>query len=202
MERKDNYAIQMAQAKQIFLKYDQEQLARKCSLNMDEGYLYASLLCRQYRICRTSGDMEYLRDGAWHSGNSFGEVMTMLDLLCDSREDRFISGKWQNMQSFGLLFHRNLLEEERDPLAERFDRDPEFLLRAVEKLKGERIPGGDYGYAVELFDGLKIGILFWHGDEEFAPRLRFIWDANARMYIRYETMFYAIGLLKQRLLEA
>ena len=54
---------------------------------------------------------------------------------------------------------------------------------------------------MELFDGLKIGILFWHGDEEFAPRLRWLWDANAGMYIRYETMYFAVGLLRKRLTE-
>ena len=55
------------------------------------------------------------------------------------------------------------------------------------------------GYAVELFDGLKIGILFWAGDEEFTPRFRYLWDENADQYIRYETMFYAVDLLRQRL---
>ena len=55
------------------------------------------------------------------------------------------------------------------------------------------------GYAVELFDGLKIGILFWAGDEEFTPRFCYLWDENADQYIRYETMFYAVDLLRQRL---
>ena len=39
------------------------------------------------------------------------------------------------------------------------------------------------------------------GDEEFPPGLRFLWDENALMYIRYETMYYAKGLLLQRLAE-
>jgi hypothetical protein len=103
------------------------------------------------------------------------------------------------MQAFGMQFHQNLLEEGRDSLAEAIDENPELLHSACAALRAEKIAGGDYGYAVELFDGLKIGILFWHGDEEFAPRLRFLWDANAKMYIRYETMFYAVGILRERL---
>ena len=42
---------------------------------------------------------------------------------------------------------------------------------------------------------------FWHGDDEFVPRLRVLWDANADQYLRYETMYYAISLIKSRLRE-
>lgn len=201
MERVNNYAIQAGQAKARFLTYDQQALIRKFNLKHDEAYLYVTMLCRPYRLSRTTGNLEVLLQDSWQDANSFGEVMTLLDLLCDSREDRWIRGQWKNMQAFGMQFHQNLLEEPRDPVAEAFDREPERLLRAFGRLGAEKIPGGDYGFAVELFDGLKIGILFWHGDEEFLPRLRFLWDENAKMYIRYETMYYAIGLLKQRLME-
>ena len=199
MERKDNYAIQAGMAKQRFLGYDQQTLIRKFRLEYDEEYLYIKLLCKPYRINRTTGDVAYREDGVWQDGNSHGEVLTLLDLLCDSREDRYLTGKWKNMQAFGMMFHQNLLEEGRDQTAEWIDREPEAFHRACARLGAERIPGGDFGYAVELFDGLKIGMLFWHGDEEFAPRLRFLWDENAKMYIRYETMFYAVGLLKKEL---
>ena len=202
MARVDNYAIQAAQAKTRFLGYDQEKLIRKFGLRADGEYLYMTMLCKLYRISRTTGDMEFREGEHWQDGNSHAEVMTLLDLLCDSREDRWISGRWKNMQAFGLMFHQNLLEEQRDPAAERFDREPGRLHRACAALGGEKLPGGDIGYAVELFDGLRIGILFWHGDEEFAPRLRFLWDENANLYIRYETMYFAVGMLKQRLMAA
>ena len=52
-----------------------------------------------------------------------------------------------------------------------------------------------------FFDGLPIVIQLWLGDEEFPPSLRFLWDENALMYLRYETMYYAKGLLLQRLKE-
>jgi hypothetical protein len=202
MGKVNNYLIQAQQAKARFLTYDQQALIRKFRLQADEDYLYVKFLCKPYRISRTTGDVEFREGERWLDGNTFAEVMTLLDLLCDSREDRWISGRWKNMQAFGMQFHQNLLEDVRDPVAECFDRDPERLIRACTALGAEKISGGDYGFAVELFDGLKIGILFWHGDEEFLPRIRFLWDENAKMYIRYETMFYAVGLLKERLLEA
>lgn len=199
MEKRDNYKIQAAQARARFLTYDQQSLIRKFRMKADAEYLYTRMLATPYRISRTTGDLQRQEENDWQDANTYNEVMTLLDLLCDSRDERWISGRWKNMQSFGLQFHRNLLEEARDPLAELFDREPDRLLRAMERLGAERISGGDYGYAVELFDGLCIGILFWHGDEEFAPRLRFVWDENALMYIRYETMYFALGLLREKL---
>lgn len=201
MLRKDNYLIQAQQAKQRFLTYDQEKLIRKFRLHADDTYLYVSLLRRPYRINRTTGDLQKEVSGSWQDGNTYEEVMTLLDLLCDSRDDRSISGIWQNMQSFGLQFHQNLLEEGRDPFAERIDADPATLHTAAKLLDAEPIRGGDMGYAFDLFDGLKIGLLFWHGDEEFAPRVRYLWDQNAKQYIRYETMYFAVTLLKRRIRE-
>lgn len=196
-----NYLLQARSAKQRFLSYDQQKLIQKFRLEWDETSLYTTLLGRKYRICRQTGDMDCLTDGGWADGNSYEEVMTLLDLLCDSRDDRFIAGRWKSMESFGLMFHQNLLQDERDPLAERFDREPEALRKAGLAIGGKPQAGADIAFVFEVFDGLPIVLQFWHGDEEFAPRIRWLWDENARMYIRYETMYFAVGLLRRRILE-
>ena len=196
-----NYLLQARSAKQRFLSYDQQKLIQKFCLEWDETFLYTTLLGRKYRLGRQTGDMDCLTDGGWADGNSYEEVMTLLDLLCDSRDDRFIAGRWKSMESFGLMFHQNLLQDERDPLAERFDREPEALRKAGLAIGGKPQAGADIAFVFEVFDGLPIVLQFWHGDEEFAPRIRWLWDENARMYIRYETMYFAVGLLRRRILE-
>ena len=200
MERVDNYAIQAQSAKAHFLNYDQKTLIRKFRLDADAEYLYFSFIGQPHRIHRETGDISKLTDNGWADANSFNEVLTILDLLCDSREDRYLSGRWKTMQNFGLLFHTNLLENSADPTAALFNRDPQRLHRACLALGGTPFPGCDIGYAIELFDGLQVALQFWYGDEEFAPRLRYLWDENAAMYIRYETMHYAIPLVLKRLL--
>ncbi len=201
MARVNNYLIQAQQAKTRFLTYDQDKLIRKFNLEYDEDHLYVRLLGEPYRICRKTGDLRRSRDDQWQDANTFEEIMTLLDLLCDSRDDRFLTHRWQNMQSFGMQFHQNLLEEQRDPMADRFDQNPELFHHAAKMMGAEPIFWGDMGYAFELFDGLKIGMQFWHGDEEFLPRIRYLWDANAKQYIRYETMYYAVNLLLRRIKE-
>ena len=111
MARINNYLIQAQQAKARFLTYDQEKLIRKFNLQADDAFLYMTLLYKQYRLSRTTGDLERLEGESWQDANTFEELLTLLDLLCDSRDDRWLTNRWQNMQTFGLQFHQNLLEE-------------------------------------------------------------------------------------------
>lgn len=200
MKKQDNYRLQLQQAQKHFLTYDQRELIDRCHLRFDSNYFYVTMLSQPYRIHRHTGCMERQKDGVWIDGNTFGEVMTMLDWLCDSKPDRFLARRWVNLVNQGYAFHRSL-QEEKDPNAVLFDKHPEAFRKACIALGGRPLPGADIGYAIELLDGLCIFVQLWHGDEEFAPRLRCLWDENALQYLRYETSWYAVGLLMQRLRE-
>lgn len=200
-EKPNNYQIQVMQAKLHFLTYDQQELINRCSLRFDEAYFYTRFLAEDYRIHRNTGDMERLHHGCWVDGNSFNEVMTILDWLCDSRKDRYITGRWINIVTHGHYFHRSLQEDSGNPDAALFDQNPEAFAAACQAMGGEKLPGADIGYAIELIDGLRIFVQLWHGDEEFQPRLRCLWDENTTRYIRYETTWYAVGLLMERIKE-
>ncbi len=199
MEKTDNYRLQARQAQDRFLTYDQKALIRKMGLSFDDQWLYVSLLSQPYRISRTTGDMQKLAETVWVDANSHSEVMTLLDLLCDSREDRFLRNQWKAMTSFGLMFHQNLLEGKRDPWADLFEAHPQAFRRACEALRGRPFPQGDMAYAIELAGGLEILVQLWFGDEEFPAGLRLLWDENALMYIKYETMYFARDLLLKRI---
>ena len=199
MERRDNYAMQAEKAKESFLHYDQEALIRKFRLRADENYLYPVMLSDTYRLSRITGDLSRQAGDTWVDANSHGEVMTLLDLLCDSREDRFLTGNWKSMQAFGNQIHRNLLERPRDAAAEQFAQNMDRFEGACRSLGGTPVPMGDMGFAIELFDGLEIAVALWQADEVFPAALRYYWDENALMYIRYETMYYAVDLLRSRL---
>ena len=201
MAKPDNYAIQAQDAKNRFLTYDQEKIIEKFHLQADADYLYPVMLGSPYRLCRKTGNLERLEGECWVDANTFGQVMTLLDMLCDARENRYLAGRYKQQQHFGLMFHQNFAEDTKNPLALAFDEDEAALRRACHALGGKDFPGGDYGCMIELFDGLGIGLLFWHGDEEFAPRQRWFWDENALMWLRYETMYYAVGILQQQLMK-
>lgn len=201
MERKDNYVIQAQNAKKTFLTYDQEALIRKLGLKADEDYLYVIMLGDTYRMNRRTGDIDRLCGEQWQDANRFAEVMTLLDLVCDCREDRFVSGRWKAMKDFGLMFHQNLLEGGVDPWAELFQANEEAFCRACESLGGKPLSTGDAAYALNFFDGLPLAVQLWLGDEEFPASLRILWDENALMYIKYETMHYAKPMILNRIRE-
>ncbi len=201
MARVNNYAIQVRQAQDRFLTYNQNALIAKLSLEADENYLYIPMLSQLHRIHRHTGLVDRQTEKGWVEANSHGEVMTLLDLVCDSRDDRYLTGRLKSMTDFGLMFHQNLLENTRDPWAHLFQDRPEDLRRACEALQGRPLSMGDICYGIELFDGLEMVLQLWLGDEEFPPSLRILWDENALMYIRYETMYFAKDLLLERIRE-
>lgn len=198
MEKRDNYAIASANARKLFLQYDQEPLIRKLNMKHDEDYLYTSLFCEEYRIHRRTADVERLVGDSWVDANSFGEVLTLMDLICCSRENRHLAGKWKNMLEFGHLFHTNLMEE-RNPTAEFFEQNAARYAAACEAFGGVRFAKGDCSYTFPVFDGLAMTVQLWFGDEEFPAQIRYLWDENADMYIKYETMYYAVGLWERRI---
>ena len=200
MKQRDNYRLQVEEAKKHFLRYDQNSLIAKLNLRQDPEYLYTQMLRKAYRLHRGTGNVERL-DGDWAETNDHGEVMTLLDLICDSRTDRYPAHRWQNMSYFSAVYHRSLLEETEDPLARAVQADQPGFCRVCSALGGKPGPGGDISYALPFFEGLWVAIQFWQGDDEFPPRIRWLWDENAGMYLKYETMWYALGLLRRRIHE-
>lgn len=200
MNRTNNYALAAENAKKIFLSYDQPVLIEKFALSFDDAYLYTSFLSAPYRIERLTGNLERQKDGVWVDGNSFDEVLSIFDLLCDSKDTRHPSHVFQSMASFGLQFHQNLTES-RDPLAEFAQKSPSAFRARLLALGGRETKGADLAFVLPVFDSLELCLHFWFADEEFAPSLRILWDANALQYIRYETMYYVIDCLRARLEE-
>lgn len=201
MEKRDNYAIAASNARKLFLDYDQQKLIEKLRLAYDDTYLYTTLFGDRFRIHRTTGDMERQTENGWVASNGFNEALTLLDLLCDSRPDRHPAGRMKSMTDFGLQFHQSLMEDSRDPFTLEVEGNQRGFAAACQSMGGTPVPGADLGFRIPVFEELAITLLFWAGDEEFAPRLRFLWDENALQYLKYETMYYAVGYLKNRLTE-
>ncbi len=199
MEKRDNYALAAAQARALFLGRDHGALFRKLGLPENPEYLPARMLGCDYRISLTTGDITRREGENWVAANSFAESLTLLDLVCDSSPHRFATGRWKNMLAFGAHVHRGLLEGTRDETAEYFAAHMARFCAACEALGGTKLPQGDAAYAIPVFEDLNLGIQLWLGDEEFPDAIKIMWDENALLYLKYETMYYAKGLLLERL---
>ena len=176
----NNYEKMAGKAKALFLSYDQEEIIRRNGLEADKDWLYARLLDLDLRLNRRDGSLEQ-REGP----------------------GRHALGSWRNTLDFGMRVHRNLAESgHASALEKRIDADPELLRTRALAMGGTELGeygGADYAYILPFFQDLNLLAQFWHGDEEFPPKLTLLWDAGAGDYLRYETMYYALDLTRQRL---
>lgn len=200
MSRPNNYAIMADQARTLFLTYDQSALIAKSPVTFDGDWLYLPVLDRICRIDRHTGHIYWSTDQGWSLSTGFQDTLTVFDYLCDGRPDRSLSGEERFMASFGHQFHTGLLENETaSPLELAIDQNPRAFSEACTALGGVPVPNCDLGFRLPFFPDLPVTLRFWHSDEEFPPALRCYWDANAGQYLRYETMYYALDLLRSRL---
>ena len=199
----NNYEKMAGKARALFLTYDQEEIIRRNHLEADEEWLYARLLDLDLRLGRRDAALEQREGETWISCPGINEPMVLLDILCDSKPGRHALGSWRNTLDFGMRVHRALAENGPvSPMEKRFDAQPELLrIRALAMggMDAGNLGGADHAFILPFFQDLNLLAQFWHGDEEFPPKLTLLWDAGAGDYLRYETMYYALDLARQRL---
>ena len=196
-EKRDNYALQAESARQRFLAYDQSAMPAE----MDENFLYLSFCGCDCRVSRADGHM-FRRDAeGWLPADSHGEVLTVFDYLCDAKPGRAPAGEFATVAALGNHVHRELSIHS-DALDLHIDRNPDRFRRACTRLGGIPADSGDICFRLNLFPDLPVLLRFWHADDDFPPKLHILWDRNALLFLRYETLWYAAGVLRSRLRDA
>ena len=203
MERVSNYEITKRRVQGEFIKYDQQNMIDKFSLEHDDDFLYIKHLGYLYRINRKSGLVEWLdKAGLWIEGD-FDESLTIYDLLCDSKENCHAVGDYINLISLSALqsSSKKLGDGLFDGKDQIFDHKEELLCKICEKLGGTKAGKGDVAYEIPIFDFVKCRIQFWNSDDEFEAQLQVFMDKNILQFIRYETVWYVVTTLMKRLTE-
>ncbi|MCD7737244.1 MAG: DUF3786 domain-containing protein, partial [Lachnospiraceae bacterium] len=160
-----------------------------------------------YRIGRKDGRIERSSD-RFHtcSEAGFNEAMTIYDVLCYSKNDCHLSGRFITLS--GLRFNSAFGSADsffRD-FAVFFDRKIPALDAACLRLGGKKEQVGDSAWQLPLFDFLPVVLQFWESDEDFPASLKLLWDENILDYMHFETIFYAanhlLGQIKGNMLKA
>ena len=195
--KRDNYALQAEDARLRFLTYDQTAMPAQ----RDEEFLHLRFCCDDYRVSRADGHIFRFSDGQWIGADSHGEVLTIFDYLCDAQAGRAAAGEFVSMASLGGHVHTELSLHSGE-LERYIDQNPDGFRRACRSLGGVPETGGDLCFSLKLFPDLPVLLRFWHSDEEFGPKLDLLWDKNTLKFLRYETIWYAAGILRARLRRA
>lgn len=204
MERISNYEITKRRVQGDFLKYDQEKMIQKFALKHDENYLYIKFIGHLYRIDRQMGFLEWSEDDFVNCvEGDFNEALTIYDLLCDSKANCHAAGDYINLRSLSSIqgSTKNLGDDLFDGKDKIFDHKDKILCGICEKLGGHKAGKGDVAYEIPLFEFVSCRIQFWNSDEEFEAQMQVFMDKNILDFIRYETVWYAVGHLMKRLTE-
>lgn len=192
-----NYERMKKQMQAKFVSYDQEKMIEKFSLKSDDTYLYVRFIGREYRIHRKTGLTEWSEDQfRTVTEAGYNEAMTIFDVLCDSKENCQLAGKYCPPGSLkGIVklsqSHTDFFQPTADYLAGKLDR----FQQVCDKI-GQRIDlKGDVAVKVMVFDFLPMIIQFWDADEEFPACLKFMVDENIQDFMRYETMMFMLSYI-------
>lgn len=197
--QESNYELMKRKVRADFLQYDQAAMVRKFGLESDDDALFLRFFGREYRIDRRTGDV------AWAGGEAdYNVAMSLYDVLCCSKPDCRASGRLVNMNSLSKIQGASA-RREGGGLFERyekaFDRRATALAGACARLGGVPEGKGDVGYRVPMFDFLPVLVQFWESDEEFPPQLNLFLDENILDFMHYETVWFALFHLMERLTE-
>ena len=197
LPKRDNYALQAESARLRFLTYDQSAMP----VEKDAEHLFLTFCGSEYRISRSDGHLFRKTPDGWQCADSHGEVLTIYDYLCDAKPGRAPAREAVSMAFLGGHVHANLAAAS-GSLERAIDRCPDAFRLACEALGGTEAPGGDICFDLDLFPDLPVRLRFWHAAEDFPPALDLLWDRNTLQFLRYETTWFAAGVLRSRIREA
>lgn len=194
MKRSNNYALAQERAAAYFLSFSQEELIQKWKLSCDENRINLRFLCKEYYICRKTGNV-FASDG---SAAGYDAALSIYDLLCHEGQDKKAAGRYAPVNSLGIRyvgvdtgFYQGIATE--------FDRNFAEFQAACLRLGGQVLSIGDVGFRFPIFADLKVQLKFYRGDEEFPASLTLLWDENTLQFVHYETVFYMAGVLLNRI---
>ena len=160
-----NYDKQVDIGKSYFLKYDQEKLAVKFHLEMDERYLYLTYIGTPCRIERATGTVYEKNGEVYTECRSYETVMTIYDMLCHSSEPELppLGRKWTLVANFAAAGASPSADVFSQKYADYFTGKVEKLKQSCIRLGGQikpRLAGADVTAEIPAFPFFPVLVQF------------------------------------------
>ena len=186
----NNYSIQAESARADFIKWDQGEIIKRINLKADDHFMYIDFFREKHSIDRLSGKVYRTAE---NTPAGFHAIMSIYDVLCNSKAGAYLSGQWQTLT--GLSPHSNFGSSGRNPFgpaAKKLSGNTGRLKDICISLGGQEATKADAGFVFDAFPFLPVVFQYWDGDDEFEPRIRFLFDKNTLDYIHFETAWYIV----------
>ncbi len=189
--KQNNYEKTLLRAEKEFTAFDQDEIIAASNLRADDDYVYVTFFYAPYRVDRKTGRVEAIEaDGSCRHA-TFNEGMSILDAICEPPPFRCLSG---DLVDIGYFNNVNFNMNKSHIRYCQFFLDHQQRFQEVCAELGAKPYGRcDVGFLFDLFDFLPVAIQLWEGEEGIPPAMRFLWDRNTKDFLRFETMFYALG---------
>lgn len=196
-----NYEKMAEGARALFLQRDQAAMIARWGLEHDDESLYFTYFGERMALNRRTAALTSLEpEGVYRSPDHVNETMALFDLLAYPSLRPRASGRWASISTLGGIIgagHDRTLSHE--PTAAKFSGRLDALRAACERLHGAPLGRSDVGYAIPVFEDFRIWFQFWEGDDEFPANIKYLFDENALQYMHYETLWYVMNSLADRL---
>jgi len=193
----NNYDMQAVAARSLFLKWDQDKLTKRNGIESDKDYIYVRFFDEKYSVNRHTGEL--LREDK-DAPVDYNAVMVIYDLLCNSAPEATVSMQWLSLEN--LSPHSNFGSKEKSlfsPVAESFSGKVEQLRQVCERLGGFDTAKSDAGFMFNVFPFLPMIFQFWEGDDEFAPKVSYLFDKNTLDFVCFESAWFIAAHLTEKL---
>lgn len=199
-----NYDKQVDIGKSYFLKYDQEKLAVKFHLEMDERYLYLTYIGTPCRIERATGTVYEKNGEVYTECRSYETVMTIYDMLCHSSEPELppLGRKWTLVANFAAAGASPSADVFSQKYADYFTGKVEELKQSCIRLGGQikpRLAGADVTAEIPAFPFFPVWFNSGTLTTNSRHRSKSCGTNQTMRYLNFETTYYLQGDLLERL---
>ena len=199
-------------------------MLRRIPLRYDNKYLYISMLDAEMRVSRETGQAEVKTEEpagrrmyVQHSSAEtecrdiaaeyevcvdYATVMTVYDVLCYSEEIPVLSGMWCPLNSLQVTLSNPDADLFTRKYAGVFSGKIRELREACIRIGGTEpsvTAHADVCWQFDIFPFFPVQFRFWDGDDEFEPKIQLLWDKNSLKFMHFETLYYVMGILLERL---
>ena len=195
MKKPANYEKAIEGARVIFLAHDPADIVYP--VDHDETTLSLRFVDRRYNIDCSDGAVTCPGYPGYTPGHD--EIMSIWDMLTFAASRPSLRHQWIQTGSLSGITSGHddsyLITQFRKAVSSNFIK----LEQARLALGGEKDSGADFAMVIPVFDWFPCRFCFWEADDEFDSQAVFYWDANARQFVHYETLWFMNMYLSQRI---
>jgi hypothetical protein len=182
----DRLAPVIAEARAALAGVKPSKIALRSGCTLDaDGSLRLTFFWREYVV--SPGDFVVRRADDGSEPSSFTQSLILTYLA--HADGTTPSGRWISFRQLpdGLFYAQAFQGYAGDRLARELPTSPELALaalrRAADRLGGKALEIGDGGYGFTVLPRVRIGVVYWAGDEEFAPRAQIVFEDSVSHYL-------------------